>query len=47
MGMPGSSESLQELVSRVLGDYVKEGWLVTIHDDIYVGSEDSHDELLA
>ena len=47
MGMPGSSESLQELVSRVLGDYVQEGWLVTIHDDIYVGSEDSHDELLA
>ena len=37
MGMPGSSETLQELISRVLGDFIHEGFVVTIADDIYVG----------
>ena len=36
MGMPGSSETLQELISRVLSDFIHEGFVVTIADDIYV-----------
>ena len=37
MGMPGSSETLHELISRVLSDFIHEGFVVTIADDIYVG----------
>ena len=36
MGMPGSSEYLQELMCRVLGDFVEEGFVVLIADDIHV-----------
>ena len=36
MGMPGSSEYLHELMSRVLGDFVQEGFVVLIADDIHV-----------
>ncbi len=36
MGMPGSSELLQELLSRVLGDEMTEGWTLIIADDMYV-----------
>ena len=37
MGMPGSSEFLQELTSRVFGDLVKEGIVSIIADDLFVG----------
>ena len=36
MGMPGSSEYLQELMSRVFGDFVQEGFVVLLADDIHV-----------
>ena len=45
MGMPGSSEYLQELTSRVLGDFVQEGWLVLIADDLNVGANSVSDLL--
>ena len=34
MGMPGSSEHLQELTSRVLGDMMQEGFVIILHDDV-------------
>ena len=37
MGMPGSSEYLQELTSRVLGDLVEKGIVFIIADDLFVG----------
>ena len=39
MGMPGSSEHLQELVSRVFGDFIHEGFLTNIADDFYIGAD--------
>ena len=36
MGMPGSSEYLGELNSRVLGDFIQEGFVVHIADDLHV-----------
>ena len=38
MGMPGSSEILQELTSRVLGDLVQDGNVAVIYDDIFSGA---------
>ena len=37
MGMPGSSEYLQELMSRICGDFLQEGFLVINVDDMSVG----------
>ena len=37
MGMPGSSEWLSELMSRVVGDLVMAGYILMIADDLYVG----------
>ena len=37
-GMPGSSEYLEELMSRVFGDYMHDGWVIIIADDINVGA---------
>ena len=45
MGMPGSSEYLQELLSRVLGDFVQEGFVILLSDDIHVCGN-SEDEVL-
>ena len=45
MGMPGSSEYLQELTARVFGDFMLEGFVVLIADDIFIGA-DSISELL-
>ena len=45
MGMPGCAEFLDELTSRVLGDFVHEGWLALIHDDLLVCSNDIRDLL--
>ena len=38
MGMPGSSEFLNELTSRVFGDYITEGFITVIHDDLFIGA---------
>lgn len=37
MGMPGSSEWLSELMSRVVGDMLMAGTVLIIADDLYVG----------
>ena len=37
MGMPGSAEFLQELMARVFGEYIREGYVITIADDMHVG----------
>ena len=39
MGMPGASEHLRELLTRVLGDYLTECFLVTKDDDLYIGGQ--------
>ena len=46
MGMPGSETCLEELLSRILGQYIQEGWVARIADDLYVGA-DSLLDLLA
>ena len=38
MGMPGSSEWLDELCSRVLGDLLMRRIVLVIADDMYVGA---------
>ena len=45
MGMPGSKAALEELMSRVLGDLLKEGIVTKIVDDRYCG-RNSPSELL-
>ena len=45
MGMPGSSEFLKELLSRVFGQYLTEGFIVIKDDDMYIGAS-SPTELL-
>ena len=42
-GMPGSSEYLEELMSRVFGDYMHDGWVIIIADDINVGANTVED----
>ena len=37
MGMPGSAEFLAELLSRVFGEYTRQGFVIIIADDMYVG----------
>ena len=36
-GMPGSSESLEEMLCTVLGEYVRQGFVAKIADDLNVG----------
>ncbi|XP_066914575.1 uncharacterized protein [Clytia hemisphaerica] len=38
MGMPGSSEFLNELTSRVFGDYITGGFLIVIHYYLFIGA---------
>ena len=45
MGMPGSETALEELMCRMLGDLVQEGYVAKIADDLYVGG-DSPEHLL-
>ena len=45
MGMPGSTEHLDELMTRVLGDLMQAGMVVKLADDLYTGGN-SIDELL-
>lgn len=37
MGMPGSETALEELMCRVLGDYIQEGVVAKLADDLYCG----------
>ena len=41
MGMPGSTEWLDELIYRVLGDLIHEDVAAKIADDLYVGGSDA------
>ena len=45
MGMPGSETALEELMCRVLGDFVQEGFVAKLADDLYCGAN-SVDDLL-
>ena len=45
MGMPGSETALEELMCRILGDYVQEGFVAKLADDLFCGG-DTPDELL-
>lgn len=45
MGMPGSSEFLDELMYRVLGELMHEGCLAKLADDLYIGGN-TPEELL-
>ena len=38
MGMPGSSEYLQELLSRVSGDLITIGCVMVLANDLYISS---------
>ena len=46
MGQPGSSEHLRELLTRVVGDYLTEGFLIIKDDDMYIGSQTVSELLL-
>ena len=46
MGMPGSETALEELMCRILGDFIEEGCVAKIADDLYCGA-DTPEELLA
>lgn len=45
MGMPGSETVLEELMCRVLGDLVEEGFVAKIADDLYCGGNTPEDLL--
>ena len=45
MGMPGSSEILQELMSRIFGAEMTEGWALIIADDLYICANSPEDLL--
>ena len=46
MGQPGASEHLRELLTRIFGDYLREGFLIIKDDDMYVGSATPSDLLI-
>ncbi len=46
MGMPGSTEHLDELMFRVLGDLIEEGCVMKIADDLYIGGNSITDLLI-
>ena len=46
MGMPGLETALEELMSRVLGEFIVKGFVAKIADDLYVGG-DTEDELFS
>ena len=45
MGMPGSETALEELMCRVVGDFIQEGSVAKLADDLYIGGN-TPDELL-
>ena len=46
MGMPGSETALEEMMSRVLGDFIQEGFVAKLADDLYCGGN-TPEELLS
>ena len=46
MGMPGSETALEEIMSHVSGEFIHEGFITKIVDDLYMGG-DSEDELVS
>ena len=44
-GMPGSSETLEEMMCTVLGSMVRSGFVAKLADDLYVGSHISIEDL--
>ena len=46
MGMPGSETALEELMCRVLGDYIQQGFVAKLADDLYCGGN-SPEELFS
>ena len=45
MGIPGSETALEEMMCRVLGDFIEEGFVSKLADDLYCGA-DSPEALL-
>ena len=45
MGMAGSETCLEELMSRVLGEFIMQGWVAKIADDPYIGGNDPEEAL--
>ena len=43
MGMPGSETALEELMCRVLGDFLQEGCATNLADDLYCGGDTPQD----
>lgn len=39
MGMPGSEVALEELLSRLLGELITEGYVAKVADDLYCGAQ--------
>ena len=39
MGLPGSESALEQLLCKVLGDFMVEGSVVKLADDLYIGAE--------
>ena len=46
MGMPGSETALEELMCHVLGDFLQDGIVAKLADDLYCGGN-SPQELLS
>ena len=40
MGLPGSEAALEELLSRIFGDMIRDGQMCKCSDDLYIGSSD-------
>ena len=39
MGLPGSEAALEELLSRIFGDLIREGKMVKLADDLFIGAK--------
>ena len=39
MGMPGSETALEEIMCRVLGDFIEEGFVAKLADELYCGGD--------
>ena len=39
MGLPGSESALEQLLCKVLGDFMATGSVVKLADDLYVGAD--------
>ena len=46
MGMPGSETALEELMSRVLGELIENGYVAKVADDLYCGGNTPRELLL-